>query len=374
MRRRDFLAATAIAPTLGAAEDSGFVSLFDGKSLKGWTIEQGPEGAFYVHDGAIVVHKSASFPTWLRSDHKYENFDFRGEFYIEGWIDSGIYWSAPDYGRNTWVGMQMKIFHQADEQPPRNNSMGSLFPLIAPSKINVKNQKAWNDFRIVLDWPSLKIWTNGELVQDLNCDQRPELRYRLRQGYLGLASLSYPIRFRNLRVRELPAKEKWQILYGDESDWDKWYVSDGTPRFAPVGNVLYGDGVGHLATKEQFRDFEFRCYVRGIREHNSGVLFRSDGHGNRARHYEIQLHSSEEAHYPTGSLYHFKRSIYPRIKHEEWFPFHLIVKGKSCMVAVNGDVVCEYDELDNLEAGHIELQAHSTGYWTEFRKIRIKSL
>ena len=59
---------------------------------------------------AVVVHG-------LRSAAQYENFDFRGEFFIEGWIDSGIYFHAPEHGRNTWVGMQMKIFHQRDDKP-----------------------------------------------------------------------------------------------------------------------------------------------------------------------------------------------------------------------------------------------------------------
>src|SRR5580704_10697331 len=210
MHRRRFLTGIAAAPALAAAQSpDSYTPLFDGKTLAGWSVQQGPESAFYVQDGAIVVHESSGFPTWLRSAYQYENFDFRGEFFIQGWIDSGIYIHAPEHGRNTWEGMQMKIFHQLDEKPA-SNSMGSIFPLIAPLKVNVKNKGEWNDFRILMDWPSLRIWINGEIVQDLNVESVPELKYRLRHGYLGLASLSYPIHFRNLRVCELPATEHWQ--------------------------------------------------------------------------------------------------------------------------------------------------------------------
>src|SRR5256885_17249531 len=236
MHRRDFLIA-AQAPWLAAAAE-GPTSLFDGKTLAGWSIQEGPESAFYVRDGAIVAHEGSTFPTWLRSARQYENLDFRGEFFIQGWIDSGIYLHAPEHGRNTWVGMQMKIFHQRDEKP-MSNSMGSIFPLIAPLRVNVKSKGEWNDFRILMDWPSLRIWTNGELVQDLNVEAVPELKYRLRRGYLGLASLSYPIRFRNLRIHELPAKEKWSTLYEKSEDLEKWFVSEGKPRFEPVGEVLW---------------------------------------------------------------------------------------------------------------------------------------
>jgi hypothetical protein len=374
MDRRKFLGSVAAAPALAAAQSSDtFTPLFDGKTLAGWSIRQGAESAFYVRDGAIGVHARSGFPAWLRSAAQYENFDFRGEFFIQGWIDSGIYFHAPEHGRNTWDGMQMKIFHQQDEKP-MPNSMGSIFPVVPPLKVNVKSKGEWNDFRILMDWPSLRIWTNGELVQDLGVESIPELKYRLRRGYLGLASLSYPIRFRNLRVRELPPKEKWHMLYEGPEDLNQWFISEGKPRFEPADDVLWADGQGHLATKEKFRDFELRMYVRASKSHNSGVLFRTSGQGLGVRHYEIQLHNVEEAHFPTGSLYYFKRSIYPKIEPEEWFPFHLIVEGNRCLVRINGDTVCEYDRLENVEEGSIELQAHRPGYWTEFKQIRIKRL
>src|SRR5574340_153776 len=88
MNRRTFLTAAAAAPGLlqGQAED-GFTALFDGTTLAGWTVREGPESAFYAHDGAIVIGEGSGFPAWLRSERQYENFDFRGEFYVKGWID-----------------------------------------------------------------------------------------------------------------------------------------------------------------------------------------------------------------------------------------------------------------------------------------------
>src|SRR6476661_3162344 len=124
MNRRGFLTAASGLPLLLQAEtESGFVPLFDGKTLEGWTIQDGPQTAFYVNDGAIVIHESAGFPVWLRSAKQYENFDFRGEFFIKGWSDSGIYFHAPEHGRPMWNGMQIHLFHQVD-QKPQPQSMG----------------------------------------------------------------------------------------------------------------------------------------------------------------------------------------------------------------------------------------------------------
>ena len=105
-------------------DETGFVPLFDGASLDGWLVADGPESAFYVNDGAIVVHESAGFPTWLRSAKQYENFEFRGEFFVNGWMNSGIYLHAPEHGRNIWCGMKINIFHQVDRTPAPERSRG----------------------------------------------------------------------------------------------------------------------------------------------------------------------------------------------------------------------------------------------------------
>jgi len=104
------------------------------------------------------------------------------------------------------------------------------------------------------------------------------------------------------------------------------------------------------------------------------VIFRNQGKGTQGEHCEIQLHDVEGAHFPTGSLYHIKRSIYPKIEPEVWFPFQLVAQGRNCLVRINGDTVLEYDQLENLAEGPIELQAHAPGKWTEFRDILIKRL
>ena len=199
--------------------------------------------------------------------------------------------------------MKINIFHQVDAKPAPE-SMGSIFPVVAPLKVNVKNKGEWNSFRILMDWPRLQVWTNDELVQDLDVETVPELRHRLRSGYLGLESLSYPIRFRNLRIRELPSKV---VLDAALRDRRRTSTSGTSPkasrtssRSAPCSTAT---GSATSPPHEKFRDFELQMYVRHAWHHNGGVLFRTAGQGSRGRHYEIQLHDVEGAHYPTGSLY-----------------------------------------------------------------------
>src|SRR5262245_18020685 len=368
MRRRHFLALMPAA--LYADNEDGFVSLFDGRSLQGWTIREGPQSAFYVKDGAIVVHEGSNFPAWLRSEKQYENFDFRCEFFIQGWMNSGIFLHAPEHGRNTWIGMKINIFHKQDEHL-LPESIGAIFPLIPPLKVNMRNKGEWNQMRVLMDWPRLQVWINGEQVQDLDLESNRDLRYRLRRGYLGIESLAYPIRFRNLRIKELPDKERWENLYESAEDIKKWEPVEGKATWEPLGEVLRADGLGHLGTIQRYRDFNLQLYIRASQFSNGGVLFRADA-GSQGRHYEIQLHDVEGAVYPTGSLYGYKRAIYPKIEPEKWYLMQLIAKDKDCIVRINGENVVEYHDLTNLEPGRIVLQAHQAGRWIEYKHIRIK--
>ncbi|MEK7406627.1 MAG: DUF1080 domain-containing protein [Acidobacteriota bacterium] len=374
MRRRSLLAAVPLAGRLlpaRQAPEEGFTSLFDGQTMRGWSVREGPESAFYASDGAIAIHQGANFPTWLRSDKQYENFDFRCEFFLQGWMDGGVYLHAPEHGRNAWTGFDIKLFHKQDARPLKE-SCGAIFPVVAPLKVNVRSRGEWNALRVLMDWPRLRVWMNEELVQDLDVEAAPELRHRLRRGYLGLESLSYPIRFRNPRIRELPSKEKWETLYEEPGDLEKWFVAEGKPKVEALGPVLRMDNLGHLATREQYRDFELHLYLRPSKWSNGGVLFRCDKEG--PRRYEIQVHDVENAVYPTGSLYYFQRAIYPKIEPEQWFLMQLVVKERDCLVRINGENVMEHHELENLAPGHIMLQAHQMGRWTEYKHVRVKKL
>ncbi len=368
MIRRHFLATALLA----AQPKPNFTPLFDGQTLAGWHVVDGPDSAFFVDDGAIVVSEAANSPTWLRTDKQYENFELRGEFFVKGWIDSGILLHAPAHGNAQDAGFCIKLFHKKDELKPEG--MGSIFPVVAPKANNVKSKAEWNEIRIRFEWPRLQVWTNGEQVQDVNVESNAALATRLRQGFIGLQSLSYPIRFRKLEIAELPGGVKWQSLYTKGSDLAaNWQVEEGKAKWTPIGDILRADGLGHLATKERFKDFAFECYIRAAHHSNGGVLFRAEGSGAKA-HYEIQLHDVVGAVYPTGSLYGLKRAKYPNIQSETWYLFQLFVKGPSVTVRVNGETVTEYNSLDRLGDGHILLQAHQVGRWIEYKDVRVRPL
>lgn len=87
-------AATAPAP------EEGFIPLFDGKSLDGWTPNEMPE-AFVVEDGCI--HCRSGFAHLFYSgpvkDHNFKNFELRAEFKMAPGANSGIFFHTANEGK-----------------------------------------------------------------------------------------------------------------------------------------------------------------------------------------------------------------------------------------------------------------------------------
>ena len=74
--------------TLEPAGESGFVSLFDGKSLDGWTLLAQKGGGYAVEDGAIVCSQGGGGNLFY--DREFSDFVLRLEFKLKPGSNNGI--------------------------------------------------------------------------------------------------------------------------------------------------------------------------------------------------------------------------------------------------------------------------------------------
>ena len=74
------------------ADSEGWIDLFDGESLSGWTASENP-GTFTVEDGAIVAHgpRAHLFYTGPAANHNFTDFEFRAEVMTTAGSNSGMY-------------------------------------------------------------------------------------------------------------------------------------------------------------------------------------------------------------------------------------------------------------------------------------------
>lgn len=351
----------------------GFVSLFDGKSLDGWVIENGEADSFVVQDNALYCPGTTGYPCWLRSELMYENYDLRFEFMIDGWTNSGFFFNAPLHGRLSSVGFEYQIYHDRSNRLTPNIS-GGIFNAKAPLTNAMKRPEQWNTARVLMDWPRLTMWLNGEMVQDLNLNEHEDLKYRLRKGYLGIQDVNYNTWFRNIRIRELPSKIEWTSLFNG-TNLDGWYMEGEGSTFEAQNGVLHARGNGaYLVSEGEFEDFELHTYIRTAPNANGGIFFRWNTLQGGDRGNEIQIEDVPDSPHPTGSLYNIARADFRGTIPGEWYLMQIRVEGRHCMVRVNGETLVDYDNLTIIRPGHISLQMHFDGKWVEWKDIKIREL
>jgi hypothetical protein len=326
-----------------------------------------------IDEGCIKSTGYSSYPAWLRSGKIYENFDFRFDFLLKGWTSSGVFFNAPLHGRNSRVGFEYQIYH--DRSPKLKSILsGSIFNVLPPLVNAIHPPREWNTARVLMDWPNLKMWLNGVLVQDIDVNDNDELKYRFRQGYLGIQDVGSQCWFKNLRIKELPSKEEWISLFNGV-DFDGWYVEGQGAKWAVRDGVIHAEDNGsYLVTKDTFKDFELHCYVRSSQNANGGIFFRWNQLKGGDRGNEIQLENLPDSPHPTGSLYNIVRANQPYFLDEQWFPVQIRVQDTKVVVRVNGETTVDYDGLDIVRHGRISLQMHKDGSWMDWKDLKIKIL
>ena len=178
----------------------GFVSLFDGKTLDGWWFYGKNKDGFAVEDGAIVW--KAIGGEALYSRERYDNFVLRLEWKINENGNSGIYLRAPRAGRQSKTGMEFQL--QGDYgKPVDDQTTGSIYVVVGPKLNASKPCGEWNDLEIMLNGPIMKATLNGQAIQDLNIDENPELKNRLKRGFIGLQDHARFVAFKNIRIKKL---------------------------------------------------------------------------------------------------------------------------------------------------------------------------
>jgi hypothetical protein len=203
-----------IAAGLTAAEP-GFISLFDGKSLNGWTLlEKGSSGRGYIVDNGLLVCPKDGGGNLL-TEREFANFIFRFEFRMEPGGNNGIGIRAPVAGDIAYTGMEIQILDHDHERyrgrlkPTQYH--GSIYDVFPAKTGALKPAGEWNEEEIVANGRRVQVKVNGSTIVDADLDsvKDPEVlkkhpglaRASGRIGFLGHGSL---VEFRNIRIKELP--------------------------------------------------------------------------------------------------------------------------------------------------------------------------
>ena len=176
-----------------AKAEDGFRSLFDGKTLAGWSVMN--NARFTAEDDVIKLRGGSG---WLRSDEEYGDFVLRLEVrWMKPRQDSGIFIRASKEGKN-WPDKRYEV------QCENSNRVAHIFGAkcmrdAKKAESLLKAPKEWNSFEVSCIGTRCEVKLNNELV----CTSDG---LKMSKGFIGLQGEGGELEFRNLRIKKIDSK------------------------------------------------------------------------------------------------------------------------------------------------------------------------
>jgi hypothetical protein len=217
-----------LAGSVTAAEDGGWVSLFDGKTLTGWSVHSG-FAKYRVENGEIVGTAVKGSPnTFLCTDKQYGDFLLEFEVQVAPELNSGVqirsqvaaetmffvFRGNDGKPRTQSIPADRVYGYQVEIATAKAHSSGGIYDEArrafmlydvgndpAASKAFVDGQ--WNTYRVECRGSSIKTWINGVPCADLRDSLTARGIIGLQVHGVGNDPNLYQVRWRNIRLKEL---------------------------------------------------------------------------------------------------------------------------------------------------------------------------
>lgn len=401
-----------------ALDAPGFVNLYNGKNLDGWTPLGGKctfEAQGEVIVGTCVPGTASTYLSTERTD--YSDFIFTAElkWIVDG--NTGVMFRAQSKEGKKGASVfgpqcEMEAFSKQRFWSGGIYGQGVggwRYPLWLDAHSEAREaveEGQWNRITIQAIGDTVKTWVNG-----IPAAHWIDSQYK--QGYFGLQihkGSEGTIHFRNIKVKELTeatgaapettaATENWTDLFasGDFSNWQNikgkaiskgWSIDE--------QGVVHRSGIkpGSIATKKDYTDFELTFDWKISEAGNSGIKYRT--RGSLGPEYQIL---DDEKHKDGAIPSHRAASLYelatapdskPINPVGEWNRGRIKAEGKRLQHWLNGEKVVDIEYgssewVKKFEAskykkhegfgswtGPIQLQDHADEVW--FRNLKIREL
>jgi hypothetical protein len=386
-----FLRSPAQAEDQNLQPPPGFETLFNGKDLTGW---RGRKQDYSPYEEAKLTpdEKAAKQRQWnddlathwhvdvasgeivsdghgvyLTTDKDYGDFEFTLEWLMVSHNgDSGVYlrgypqvqiWD-PDNPREVKNGAPKGSGGLCND----NNDNPGKWPLVKADK----PVGQWNTMRIKMIGSRVWVWFNDQLtvdgqVLDNYFDRSKTI---LPRGPIELQTHGSELRFRHLFIREIgsaEANETLQKLLGDDGYESVFNGKDFAGWGGQIDQYEVKDGAicckprmgGNVFTLEDYSDFEAHLEFKLPPAGNNGLCIRYPGEGDTAYvgMCELQILDDTAERYKTLDPRQYCCSVYGVVPAQrgylrrlgEWNFEHVIIKGHTIKVELNGNVVVDTD-------------------------------
>jgi 3-keto-disaccharide hydrolase len=206
-----------------------------------------------------------------------------------------------------------------------------------------------------------------------------------RKLFLGLAACTIAI-----RLFAADNEAGFKTIF-DGKTFDGWKIGDvGAKSWRIEDGALVAQGprshIYYVGDEKPFKDFELKVDVMTEPGSNGGIYFhtRYQESGWPKEGFECQVNVTQGDWIKTGSLYGLVNMALTPAQDNKWWTQHIIVKGNSVTVKIDGRTVLEYNEPPGaqpgkdysrkLASGTFAFQAHDPKSVIHYRNVRVKRL
>ena len=192
--------------SLVSAEDKGWVSLFDGKSLKGWKASEN-KSSWKVEDGKMVCFGPRSHLFYVGDDKPFVNFEFKCDVMTTPGSNAGIYFHTK-YQETGWPKYGYECQVNVTHGDPKKSS--SLYAVKNVADPGIKDDE-WYTQHIIVKGRRIILKINDTVMVDYEepKDKTAESKNyerRLDQGTFAFQAHDpkSKVYFKNVMVKRLP--------------------------------------------------------------------------------------------------------------------------------------------------------------------------
>jgi N-sulfoglucosamine sulfohydrolase len=195
--------------------NEGYVPLFNGRNLDGWTLRRADRKGYVVEDGLLVC--PADGGGFLFTEKEYADFSFRFEFRLSEAANNGIAIRTPLLDQKpAYEGIEIQILDNVGypRQLRPAQYHGSIYDVVPAKRGALKPVGRWNEQEIICQGRRITIIVNEMVIVNADLDKLTDLELvekhpglKRAKGHLGLLGHGSRVEFRNLRVKELTQEQ-----------------------------------------------------------------------------------------------------------------------------------------------------------------------
>jgi hypothetical protein len=160
---KKLFSAVLLLISVSSFAQDGWVSLFDGKTLAGWKVNEHPT-TFTVADGAIVVHgdRAHLFYEGKVNDHNFKNFELKLKVMTFPGANSGIFIHTT-YQEEGWPSKGYEV--QVNNTQSDWRRTASIYAVQDVKEVFVKDNE-WFDVHITVQGKKVTVKLNDKIINE----------------------------------------------------------------------------------------------------------------------------------------------------------------------------------------------------------------